>query len=308
MNSFSYKELLPDEISGEHSFSVGTDGVKIHYIRKGEGTPFLLLHGWPGFWYDWRHVFEPLSKFADVIAPDFRGFGDSDKPDVPPLEGYTPDHLAKDIISLLEELNIRSAVVVAHDIGATVAQLIARKYPEYIKGMVLLNPPYNGIGTRRFDPAIQGQFWYQHFHHLSWAGNLIGYNEETVKLYLTHFYNEWIGNKDSLREKELQAIIKTYAKNDAIKKSINYYKARAQAKTPQALQGLEEQKIKQKTSVLWGEKDPVMLAEWSDRLHLFFENYNLEKLPGVGHFVPFEAPDAVVKTVRELLKTITWQD
>lgn len=97
-----------------------------------------------------------------MIAPDFRGFVDSDKPDVSP-EGYTPEHFAKDVISLLDEQGIKSAVVVAHDIGATIAQLLAKKYPDYVERLVLLNPPYNGIGLRRFDPSIQEEFWYQHF-------------------------------------------------------------------------------------------------------------------------------------------------
>jgi pimeloyl-ACP methyl ester carboxylesterase len=59
-------------------------GVTLHHVRLGRGDPVLLLHGWPGFWYDWRRVLMPLSDVADVIAPDLRGFGDSDKPDLPP--------------------------------------------------------------------------------------------------------------------------------------------------------------------------------------------------------------------------------
>jgi pimeloyl-ACP methyl ester carboxylesterase len=293
-------DLLPEEVPCDHFYTSGKDGVKIHYVRKGEGIPVLLLHGWPGYWYDWRHVIEPLSRMADVIAPDFRGFGNSDKPNVSPLEGYTPEHLAKDVISLLDELGIMSVVVVAHDIGATIAQFLAKKYPTYVNSLVLLNPPYNGIGTRRFDPSIQGEFWYQHFHNLDWAGDLIGYNEETVKIYLTHFYQKWTVNIEALRESELDAIIKTYAKDGAIQKSINYYKARAQAKRITTFQGNEE-KIKQKTTVLWGKEDPVMLAEWSDRLALFFEHFTLKILPGIGHFVPFEAPNEVVNSIRENL-------
>jgi pimeloyl-ACP methyl ester carboxylesterase len=72
-----------------------SDNILGAILKEGEGTTVLLLHGWPGFWYDWRHVIEPLSKVADVIAPDFRGYGDSDKPDVTPMEGYTPEHFVE---------------------------------------------------------------------------------------------------------------------------------------------------------------------------------------------------------------------
>lgn len=301
MNSYDFKVIMPEEINAEHHMAVVDDGVKIHYVRKGEGQPVLLLHGWPGFWYDWRHIIGPLSEVADVIAPDFRGFGDSSKPDLAPTEGYTPDHLAKDMVSLLDGLKIKGAVIAAHDIGATIAQLLAKKYPDYVKRLVLFNPPYNGIGSRRFGPAVQGQFWYQHLHNFDWAGDLLGYNEDTVNLYLTHFYQTWTGNKDALKKKELDAIIHTYAKKGALNKSIQYYKARAQAKRPTAIQGDVEEKIRQKTSILWGEEDPVMLADWADRLGFFFEDYSLEKLPGIGHFVPFEAPAEVLKAIKKFL-------
>jgi pimeloyl-ACP methyl ester carboxylesterase len=296
------ERLIPEGIEVDHHFVVCEDEVNIHYVRKGEGQPVVLLHGWPGFWYDWRHVVEPLSEFSDVIAPDFRGYGDSDKPDLVPTEGYTPDHLAKDVIFLLEHLNIKNAVVVAHDIGATIAQLLAKKYPDYVQKLVLLNPPYNGIGTRRFEPSVQGQFWYQHFHNFDWSGDLISYNEDTIRLYLTHFYRMWTGNKAALSEKELDAIIKMYAKEDTMKKSIYYYKARALAKRPSTVQESPEEKIKQKTSILWGEDDPVMLADWSDRLGDYFEDFKIEKLPGIGHFVPFEAPEKVIEAIRLLIK------
>jgi pimeloyl-ACP methyl ester carboxylesterase len=53
------------------------DGVKINYVRKGSGPALLLLHGFPGFWWDWRYLIEPLSNYFDVIVPDLHGSGDS---------------------------------------------------------------------------------------------------------------------------------------------------------------------------------------------------------------------------------------
>jgi pimeloyl-ACP methyl ester carboxylesterase len=152
----------------DHYFTV-LSTIKLHYVRKGTGDPVILLHGWPGFWYDWRYVLPKLSLNFDVIAPDFRGFGESDKPQLLPHEGYAPEHLANDIMNLLKELDLGKVIIVAHDIGATIAQTIARQHVEMVKGMVLLNPPYPGIGNRRFDPSIQKEFWYQHFHNLPLA-------------------------------------------------------------------------------------------------------------------------------------------
>jgi pimeloyl-ACP methyl ester carboxylesterase len=173
-------DRLPDDPAWGHARVAGSGGVTLHYVRLGQGRPVLLLHGWPGFWYDWRRVLVPLSATADVIAPDFRGFGDSDRPDLPPLEGYTPEILADDLLALLDGLGITRVVVAAYDIGATVAQNLAIRRPERIRALALFNPTYPGIGARRSDPSVQREFWYQHFHALAWSDRLIAHDRETV--------------------------------------------------------------------------------------------------------------------------------
>ncbi|BCJ87990.1 alpha/beta hydrolase [Effusibacillus dendaii] len=207
----------------------------MHYVcegsvGEGNGATVLLLHGWPGFSYDWRRIIPELSQSFRVIAPDFRGFGNSDKPNGDPAEFYTPQVLAKDLIALLDHLKIGPVIIVAHDIGSTVAQVMAREYPDRVQSLLLLNPPYPGIGDRRFLPSAQKEFWYQNFHNLPIAEQLVGYNRATVKIYLTYFYNHWTGRKDALREEELEVIIDMYAKPDAFAKSIYYYRARAGAR------------------------------------------------------------------------------
>ncbi len=88
----------PEDQEWGHGHGPGAGGVRLHYVRRGRGEPVVLLHGWPGFWYDWRHVVFPLAEEADVIAPDFRGFGGSDKPEGDPKTLYAPDHLAADVL------------------------------------------------------------------------------------------------------------------------------------------------------------------------------------------------------------------
>ena len=285
-----------------HFTGKGKDGVKLHFVRKGEGKPVILLHGWPGFWYDWRAVIPQLSKETDVIAPDLRGFGDSDKPVGDPVLLYSPEVHAEDLISLMDSLGISKAVFAAHDIGATIAQTLAKLYPDRVESLVLLNPPYPGIGSRRFAPEIQGQFWYQHFHNLQLAEKLVGYNEETVGMYIEHFYQHWIGKNECLDAEELQYIIDKYSVPGAFTASIAYYRARANAKTKQAVTSSSVRKITQQTSILWGKNDPVILAEWSDRIDDYFSNASLELLEGVGHFVPFEAPDQVIEAIIKQLE------
>jgi pimeloyl-ACP methyl ester carboxylesterase len=64
------------------------DGIKIHYVREGRGPPLLLMHGWPGFWWEWYKCIGALAADFDVIAPDMRGYGDSEKPDLSDLSRF----------------------------------------------------------------------------------------------------------------------------------------------------------------------------------------------------------------------------
>lgn len=296
--------ILPTDPSWNHETAFGEAGVELHYVREGRGPKVLLLHGWPGFWYDWRRIIPVLSKDADVIVPDLRGFGDSAKTKLPPAEGYTPEVFARDIISLLDFLGIDQVVVAGYDIGAAVAQTLARIVPNRIKALVLFNPPYPGIGARRFDLSAQREFWYQHLHTLPLAEQLIGYNHDTVRLYLSHFYDHWVGRKESVIPDEFEAIVNTYSQPGAVLRSISYYRAMipiwfSKTKMPKSNSVIEPIRIS--TTVLWGEEDPVIPSSWSEGLDECFSNLTLRLLPGIGHFVPFEAPKEVCSSILDAL-------
>ena len=293
----------PGDPGWGHARAPATGGVELHYVRLGTGRPVVLLHGWPGFWYDWRAVLPRLAAGVDAVAPDLRGFGDSDRPDLPPAEDYTPEVLAADVLALLDHLEAERAVVAAHDLGASVAQVLARTAPERVAALVLLNPPYPGIGRRRFDPAAQREFWYQHFHALPWSDRLVGHDRETVRLYLAHFHERWVGRKEALREEEFEAVVDVYARPGAVRASFAYYRARAEARAREAALAPEEVRVEVPTWVVWGEADPVIPVAWSDRLPEFFPQLrSFRRLPGVGHFVPWEAPEEVAATIFEALR------
>ena len=294
-------DVSPDDVRWGHADGPGDRGLRVHYVRTGDGAPVVLLHGWPGFWYDWRRVLPLLAGGADVVAPDLRGFGRSAWPDGPPEVVSTPRALAADVSALLDHLRLDAAVVVGHDLGATVAQALARAAPARVRALVLCNPPYPGIGLRRFDPSVQPEFWYQHLHALPWAERLIGHDRETVRLYLAHFYDHWAGRKEAVRPREFDWIVDAYARPGAMRASIAYYRARTAERLREATADPPAARIAHPTVVVWGEADPVMRAAWSDRLPEYFADVTLRLLPGVGHFVPIEAPDEVVAAVHEAL-------
>ncbi len=73
MDRDAFLDLHPDDPRWGHNYGSGADQLRLHYVRQGCGPTVILLHGWPGFWYDWRRVIPQLAEEADVIAPDFEG-------------------------------------------------------------------------------------------------------------------------------------------------------------------------------------------------------------------------------------------
>src|SRR6476619_8320853 len=100
----------------------------INYVREGSGPPFLLMHGWPGFWYEWYKCIDGLAKHFDVILPDFRGYGDSEKPNLEDISKFHLDLVTEDQANLLRHLDIPKAYVVGHDYSALVMHKFVRKH------------------------------------------------------------------------------------------------------------------------------------------------------------------------------------
>jgi len=134
------------------------DGFSLAYDRHGGGPPVVLLHGWPGMRTDYRALVPQLGGF-DVIVPDLRGFGESDKPVADPGEQYSAAGQARSIAGLLHELDLGPAVLVGYDVGSRVAQALAKARPERVRGLVLA-PPLPGIGQRILSAGAMRFFWY----------------------------------------------------------------------------------------------------------------------------------------------------
>jgi pimeloyl-ACP methyl ester carboxylesterase len=241
-----------------------------------------------------------------VVALDLRGFGASAKPVWPAQAAYSADAQSRNVLALLDQLGVERAVLAGYDIGSRVAQTLAQLSPDRVHALVLAAPVYPGFGTRPLESAAQRERWYQHFHQLPQANALIGHDLATVRLYLSHFYDHWLGNKPALRPAEFEEMVAAYAQPGAVRASIAWYRsgsgsaqlalAAAAGTAPAAAP------ITQPTQVLWGDVDPILPAAWADRLgETFVQLRGVQVLPGIGHFVPFEAPEVFVEAVRAAL-------
>jgi pimeloyl-ACP methyl ester carboxylesterase len=164
------------------SRSSPVDGFRLAFDRFGtRGAPaVVLLHGWPGNRHDYRQVVPILDGVADIIVPDLRGFGGSDKHAVAVRHFYSATAQASSIIGLIKELGLSDVVIAGYDVGSRVAQSVARMQPDLVQALVL-SPPLPGAGDRVLTAKAQGEFWYQAFHQLPLAAQLIDGNPEAVR-------------------------------------------------------------------------------------------------------------------------------
>jgi pimeloyl-ACP methyl ester carboxylesterase len=276
------------------------DGFSLAYDRHGDGPPVVLLHGWPGMRTDYRAL-APLLGDLDVVVPDLRGFGESDKHVADPVEQYSAAAQARSVAGLLEELALGPAVVVGYDVGSRVAQALARAEPARVSALVLA-PPLPGIGQRILSAGAMREFWYQPFHRLDLAERLIDGRPDAVRTYLRHFWDHWGGPGFALPEADLDALVEHYAPPGAFVASINWYRAGSGGVAMSLAEQVPDpaDRIQQPTRVLWPEHDPLFPPEWGDRLDEFFADVTVADLPGAGHFSPLQAPGAFAEAIRSL--------
>lgn len=120
------------------------DGLRMHYVDEGSGTPILLLHGEPTWAFLYRSMIPRLSGVARVVAPDYFGFGRSDKPTR--IEDYSYDFHYAGIERLADDLDLRDATVVVQDWGGPVGLRLATEHPDRVGRLVILN---TGVGAGR---------------------------------------------------------------------------------------------------------------------------------------------------------------
>src|ERR1700759_4176490 len=168
------------------------DEFRLPYDRTGSGPAVLLLHGWPGDRTDYRDVVPLVAPAADVIVPDLRGFGQSDKHQADPAAPSSAAAQARGLIGLIGELALGPVVLAGYDIGSRIAQAIARDRPDLVRALVIA-PPLPRIGDPILPAQAQREFWYQAFHHLELSTELVDGQPEAVRAYLRHFWSHWSG-------------------------------------------------------------------------------------------------------------------
>ena len=114
---------------------VNNEGVKIYYVVEGEGEPIIMLHGFPGSHEEWRPYIDSLKETYQLIVPDLRGNGQSDKPH--DSESYLSNRFTSDIVTILDNLDIDRAHCWGYSFGGYIAFCLSRDYPERFRSYII---------------------------------------------------------------------------------------------------------------------------------------------------------------------------
>ncbi|XWS52652.1 hypothetical protein CRYUN_Cryun11dG0089300 [Craigia yunnanensis] len=149
----------------EHKL-VKVNGINMHVAEKGEGPVILFLHGFPELWYSWRHQIIALSALGyRAIAPDLRGYGDTDAPDS--IASYTYFHVVGDLIELLDAVapDQEKVFVVGHDWGASIAWILCLFRPDKVKALLNLSVPFIQL-NRQIKPLDAWRAFYGNDYYM----------------------------------------------------------------------------------------------------------------------------------------------
>jgi pimeloyl-ACP methyl ester carboxylesterase len=283
----------PDDFS--HHFAQ-LPNIKLHYVREGSGTPIVLCHGWPGFWWEWHMNIGPLAKDFDVIVPDMRGYGDSEKPPLDQIELFHVDHVIDDWAGLLDHLGIQRAYFAGNDWGSIGIHKFLRKYPNRVIKAALFNPIMPGMTERFVSPPHFTESWYYPFQQLDMAVELVSSSRDATKIYFKHFLSRWSHDKKTFSNEELDIYTDNFLKPGNIHGGFNTYRA----SFSKGLWTQLDRTISDAPVVfIQGMGDPVVRSAWTDLVTNWYTNYVIEYVPDSGHFIMREKADHISQRLKE---------
>jgi pimeloyl-ACP methyl ester carboxylesterase len=147
---------------------ISTNDISMRIAEAGSGPLVLLIHGWPESWYSWRHQIKAIAAQGyRVVAPDMRGYGDTDAP--AEATEYRIDKITADVVGIMDALGESTATLVGHDWGSMVVWNAALLHPERFNGVIGMSVPYGGrmktAPLSTWQQAMGDNFFYILYHN-----------------------------------------------------------------------------------------------------------------------------------------------
>lgn len=294
--------ILTDPKWGRHKF-LTVNGVKLHYVEAGqEDRPLILfIHGFPEFWFTWRHQLAFFQENYRVVAFDNRGYNKSDKPSG--ISSYSIRELVEDVRALVEALGVSSCTVVAHDWGGPIAWTFSALYPAMVDSLVICNCPHP-IALKKNQKENWRQSlksWYMIFFQCPLLPELLCLSEDQRNLSVI-LEDAKLPDHDEV----VEAYKYAFREFSTWNRAINYYRCAASKESkeffakPELLKSLT--KVKTRTLLIFGTEDKYLTVKAAQDSAAYVDDFQLELLEGVSHWVQQEAPDRVNALIHHFVK------
>lgn len=272
-------------------------GVNLHVARAGpqDGPLVILLHGFPEFWYGWRHQIGPLAGAGfRVLAPDQRGYNLSEKPRG--VAHYALDHLADDILALVDGQGRERAAIVGHDWGGLVAWWLALRNPERVERLAILNAPHPDFLLRgewkRFPQVLRS--WYVVAFQIPWlpeAGLGVFHGRSLADGLIR------TSRPGTFTASEIARYREAWAKPGALTAMVNWYRAALQTRPTDRIPS----RVLVPTRILWGARDRFIGRRYASDALARCDGGRLEFFEDATHWVHHEEPDRLNDRLIEFL-------
>ncbi|MBC7985404.1 MAG: alpha/beta hydrolase [Sphingomonadaceae bacterium] len=281
-------------------------GVALNVATAGpeRGDPIIFLHGFPESHRTWREQIAALSDRYYCVAPDQRGFARSEKPEG--VENYTSDKLIADIFALADALGIDSFTLAGHDWGGAIAWGAAIGAPARIERLIIANAPHPLIFQRALWEDREQRAASQYMRAFRDTSHDAFIAEHGLAPFLAKVLN-W-NKAPALADEERAIYFRDWAETGAPIAMLNWYRA-ARIEVPAPEDKVERPAIldapfpmlRMPVLVIWGMEDTALLAGQIEGLDEVIEDLTLVKVQGSGHFVTWEAPEAVTGAIESFL-------
>jgi len=307
----------PDDPSEWRHETAYVNDVKLHYVTldpnpaavdhpTGAAPLVVLLHGFPEYWYTWRHLLSPLADAGyRVVAPDLRGYNRSSAP--AGVDSYRMGELVADVRGLIGHRGAPAATIVGHDWGGLIGWECALREPDLVSQLVVINAPHPDVYRHRLfrSPAQLCRSWYVFAVQLPWVPERLlavdGYRLLGDSLSQT-------AGSGVFTEADIERYRAAMRRSESLSGPLNYYRAIARETVATQLRSflpgemLTRRTVERPTLVLWGERDPVLGLELLDGLDEVVTELRLRRLPDTGHWPHLERPNRVVEEMLAFLQ------
>ncbi|MBH8562056.1 alpha/beta hydrolase [Nostoc sp. CENA67] len=279
--------------SWKHEY-ITTNGLKLHYVTQGAGPLMLMLHGFPEFWYSWRHQIPEFSKYFQVVALDLRGYNESDKPQE--QSAYIMDEFIKDVEGVIKGLGYDKCILVGHDWGGAIAWSFAYAHPEMVERLIILNLPHPAkFAQGLFTPQQLLRSWYMFLFQLPWLPEFLLQSSDFQLIEKT--FQATAVNKNAFTQADINAYKDAAAKRGAITAMLNYYRNGLQ----QFMSNKNWSILHVPTLMIWGENDIALGKELTYDTAAYVQDLQIKYIHHCGHCVQQEQPELVNQYIKEYL-------